>query len=170
MKKIIFSLFIVIFVFLSCEQEDSKQINQNAELTKEITFDRLTSSVIGYEKDGKVQLGVSNEKVMNTFRKFTRVYSQDLTPQSFEVIEIDSKQYLRFHSEGNVVSTIALIKGDNGQYRSGSVVCETVACANNDGCIPEGNHCTKCVPDNADPEGPIRGDCKKTSGGPVIDP
>jgi len=162
MKKIVFGLIVLAFAFVSCEQEDDKQIDQNAELKKEITFDQLTKSTIGFENEGKVQLGVSNNKVMETFKKFVKTNDLDIDPLSFEIISIDQKNYLRFYSEKNQVSTIELFINSNKLIETGSTVCTSIACASGGGCIPYGSYCTECGPHG--PDGP-KADCKRTTTG-----
>lgn len=168
MRKSLFILLLFSFLF-SCENENVKQENSSVvevELARKnlssnstaiYNFDELTDSAIGYDDNGTIKLAVSNEKILETFFWFSKLHSSKLTPKSFEVIEIDGLNYLRFYSENDIVSTIALIKNENDQYITGRTVCETVWCASGGGCIPDGVYCTKCVNDG------VRGDCKRST-------
>ena len=168
MKEYVFILLLFSFLF-SCENEDVKRENSSAveiELARKnlstnslatYSFAELTNSAIGYDDNGTIKLGVPNEKILETFFWFSRLHSSKLTPKSFEIVEIDGLNYLRFYSENDIVSTIALIKNENDQYITGSTVCESVRCASGGGCIPDGLYCTKCEING------IPGDCKRTT-------
>lgn len=159
-----------LFLFLcSCGNEDVKQEGTNAVVSemarknlatnsmKTYNFDELTSSAIGYEKDGKVELGASDYKIMETFVLYSILHDSELKPKSFEIIEIDGLNYLRFHSENDIVSTIALIKNEDDQYITGRTICKTEWCSSSGGCIPKGEYCTKCEKDG------VVGDCERTT-------
>lgn len=160
MKNLII-LILMSLVFTACQTEDNKEEAVSSNLETTFEFKELTNSAIGIEKDGKIELRVSNEKLMSTFTKFTKTHSPDLKPVSFEVLEIDNKSYLRYYSEDNMVSTIALIKGEDNQYRTEGTVCETRACASGGGCVPDGLYCTECTIG-----GGLPGDCKRITTGP----
>lgn len=159
-----------LFLFLfSCGDEDVKQEETNAVVTEmarknlssnstaTYSFDELTNSAIGYDNEGKVELGVTGQKIMETFILYSKFHNSELTPKSFEIIEIDELHYLRFFSEDDIVSTIALVKDENDQYVTGRTICETVRCASGEGCIPDGEYCTKCEINGT------LGDCKRTT-------
>ncbi len=166
MKKVLMLFCAFTLVTFSCEQENSSQNSDEVELNKSISFENLTNSKIGVENKGKVELNVSDEKIMETFRNFVKINELELVPRSFEVVNIDNANYLRFYSDNNQVSTIALLKNENGEFQTGTTVCTSVACASGGGCVPSGVYCTKCLP--LGPDGPS-GDCKRTTT-VVIDP
>lgn len=166
MRKILMLVCAFALVCLSCEQENNTQNTQEFELKKDIKFDELTNSQIGFEKNGEIELVVSDEKIMTTFQNFVFKSRLGLEPQSFEIIKVDNISYLRFYSKNHKASTIALIKEDNNQYRTGSTICTSSACSNCCGCLPEGDYCTECRPYG--PNNPQKGDCVRSSGGPVI--
>ncbi|PHS63477.1 MAG: hypothetical protein COB12_09275 [Flavobacterium sp.] len=156
--KAIKTVFIVLFVLvMSCEKQDSSKI----ELDSNFTFKSLTNNKIGIEKDGKFTLNVINDEVMDAFKKFSLKNGLDLKPLSFKVITIDENNYLRFYNEDDQVSTIVLIKGDNGHYKTGGTVCTSTVCSSGGGCIPNGLYCTPCKPFG--PDGPTSSDCKRVT-------
>lgn len=138
MEKRLNLLFVFLFLF-SCGNEDVKQDGTNAVVTemarknlatnsmKTYNFGELTSSAIGYEKDGKVELGASDHKIMETFVLYSMLHDSELKPKSFEIIKIDELYYLRYFSENDIVSTIALVKDQNDQYITGTTICKTVS-------------------------------------------
>lgn len=161
MRKNIILICVLAFISLSCEQEvNNEKINESLELNKNFSFERLANSPIGIEKNGKIELGVPDEKIMETFKEYAKMHSPDINPKSFEIINLDNAFYLRFYSDKNIVSTIALLKDESNQYMTGGTVCETVACASGGGCVPQGAYCTECRPNG--PDNP-KGDCKRTT-------
>ncbi|MBO3097099.1 hypothetical protein [Gelidibacter pelagius] len=168
MKKHL-TLFLSFLLFFSCGNETLKSEDPNVIATEKAeenftvnarsayNFDELTNTAIGYDNNGVVELGVSKQKVMETFIMFSMLHNEELKPKSFEIITIDDFHYLRFYSEDDIVSTIALIKNDNDQYITGRTVCETKRCADGGGCIPNGDYCTPCVRND------VPGDCKRTT-------
>lgn len=161
MKTIKVLLCLLVLTALSCEKEDNGVDVNTVEFELDSTFKSLTNSKIGFEKDGEIVLGVSNGLIMKEFKKLVTKSGLELKLQSFEVVSIDNNKYLRFYSEGDNVSTIALIKDDNGNYRTGSTVCKSKACASGGGCVPNGLYCTECKWPNGNP-----GDCERiTTGG-----
>lgn len=116
----------------------------------------MTSTAIGYEKQGKVELGVSDQKIMETFVLCSMLHNSELNPKSFEIIKIDELYYLRYFSENDIVSKIALIKHKYDQYIQERRYA-TVRCASGGGCIPDGQYCTECERNG------IPGDCKRTT-------
>lgn len=64
---------------------------------------------------------------------------------------------MRYFSENDIVSTIALIKDENDQYITGRTICKSVWSASGGGCIPDGEYCTKCERDG------VLGDCERTT-------
>ncbi len=158
--KAIKTLFIALaLLILSCDKQDKS----NVDLETNFTFKILTDSKIGVEKDGEFKLNVSNDVIMETFKQFVSVNGLKLQPLSLEVITIDNNKYLRFYNENDKVSTIELIKDENGQYRTGNTVCTSSACSSGGGCIPNGLYCTKCQPQG--PNSPVSGDCKRVTTG-----
>lgn len=159
MKKMMILCCALIFVLISCEQEERILESTNSvTLDKKLNFEKLANSIIGYEKNGSIELGVSEERIIATFKKFAEMHSPDINPQSFRVINIDNEYYLRFYSDGNIVSTIALLKNEDGFYQTGGTVCQSAACASGRGCVPNGQYCTECTRSNGLP-----GDCKRTT-------
>lgn len=145
-------------VFSACQTEDNSKDSNSSELDSTFDFKELTNSNIGIDKNGEIELKVSSSKIMETFINYNRIHNPELKPQSFEVVKLDDAHYLRFHSEHNLVSTIALIKDDANQYITGTTICETTACVSGGGCVPNGQYCTKCVMENGLPD-----DCKRTT-------
>lgn len=47
---------------------------------------------------------------METFVLYSMLHDSELKPKSFEIIKIDELHYLRYFSENDIVSTIALLK------------------------------------------------------------
>src|SRR5690606_7106612 len=99
--------------------------NLSINSTKTFNFDELTNTAIGYDNEGKVELGVTDYKIMETFILYSKLHNSQLNPKSFEIIEIDELHYLRFFSEDDIVSTIALVKDGNDQYITGRTICES---------------------------------------------
>ncbi len=168
MGKYLNLLCLVLFLF-SCGNEDVKleesnvvatemaRKNLSINSTKTFNFDELTNTAIGYDNEGKVELGVTDYKIMETFILYSKLHNSQLNPKSFEIIEIDELHYLRFFSEDDIVSTIALVKDGNDQYITGRTICESKRCASGGGCIPDGQYCTKCEVNT------LPGDCKRTT-------
>lgn len=155
----------LLLTILSCEKDanpidsDSNSISTvNVELDK--AFKNITNNDVGYIQDGKVELGVSDEKILSVFKDFIEESNLEFETKSFEVITIDDKNYLRFYGKNNMASTIALVKGDNDILKTGKTVCTSDYCASCCGCVPDGLYCTECP-----------GDCKRTTtGGDPNDP
>lgn len=166
MRNILMLVWAFALVCLSCEQENNTQNADEFELKKDFKFDELTNSKIGFEKNGEIELVVSDEEIMTTFQNFVFKTRLELEPQSFEIIEVDTISYLRFYSKNHKASTIDLIKGVNNQYSTGSTICTSSACSNCCGCLPDGDYCTECRPYR--PNNPQKGDCVRSSGGPAI--
>ena len=164
MKKIIY-LLLLTFVFTACTNDDSKLENN----IEEFSFKEFTGSKIAYESKGELKLNVSKQQILKTFSNYSKKYGESLEPETFKIIKLDNKNYLRLYSKNSTVSTVALIKDSDNFYKTGSTVCETKACASGGGCIPNGDYCTKCRPEGTPTQAPD-GDCKRTSTGPVIDP
>jgi len=160
MKTIKLLLCVLVLTALSCEKEESDLDSNSAEFELEAAFKSLTNSKIGFEKDGQLVLAVSNDLIIKEFKNFVTKSGLELKPQSFEVISVDNNEYLRFYSEGGEVSTLALLKDRNNQYRSGTTVCTTTNCASGGGCLPNGSYCSKCTPPPGYPN-----DCVRTSTG-----
>ncbi len=166
MKKYFVLLFVLSLFTFSCEQEDRN--SNSMESDSNVNFERLTNSLVGFEKNGKIDLNVSDDNIMKTFKKFAFDSRLELEPESFELIKVDNQSYLRFYSKDHKASTIALIKGDDNQYRTGDTVCTSSACSACCGCLPNGSYCTECRPYG--PNNPQKGDCtRSTGGGPVIE-
>ena len=104
MKTIKILLCMLVLIVMSCEKEDNNLDSNNVEFELEADFKSLTNSNIGFEKDGELALGVSNDLIMKEFKKLVTKSDLKLKPHSFEVISIDNNKYLRFYSEGGVVS------------------------------------------------------------------
>ncbi|QTE21676.1 hypothetical protein [Polaribacter cellanae] len=159
MKKTIY-LLLFSFILVACQTEDNKG---NDSLAK-FEINKLTNSKIAFEDEGKLILNVSDHKILETFKAFNKTMELQLDPERFEIIKVEDKNYLRFFSKNNQVSTIALEKGSDNIYRTGSTVCTSTACASGGGCIPNGNYCTKCRPEGTPPKAPD-GDCRRTTTG-----
>ena len=160
MKTIKILLCVLVLTAMSCEKEDNGVDVNTIEFELDADFKSLTNSKIGFEKDGQLVLGVSNDLIMKEFKNFVTKSDLELKPQSFEVISVDNNEYLRFYSKGGEVSTLALLKDLNNQYRSGTTVCTTQNCASGGGCLPNGSYCSKCTPPPGYPN-----DCVRTSTG-----
>lgn len=144
MNRFMLLLCTLSLAFFACEEEQAVDPSNNSvELTKVIEFNNLTNSTIGFEKDGKVKLQVSDERIMSIFRKFVSMYQVELKPRSFEVLKIGENNYLRFYSDNDQVSTIALLKDENNEFQTGSTICVSKASDTGDGCLPDGLYCTK---------------------------
>ncbi|WP_299216107.1 hypothetical protein [uncultured Dokdonia sp.] len=150
----ILSVFIV--AFLSCDKDDSQLKVDSSNLKLET----ITSVKIGNDIDNNVTLDYSNSDILSTFAIFSIKNKLDLQPQSMEVIDVDSQKYLRIYSKDEKVSTIALIKDENGHYRTGETICTSSQCSSSGGCLPNGQYCTKCIPN---PNSPLKGDCTRTT-------
>ena len=157
MKKVFYLLFSFLFL-LSCKIEESKSIVNSSNFE----FKNLNGSKIAFENGGKLVLNVSSDKILETFRIFNSTLELGLEPQRFEVIKIDNKDYLRFFSKNNKVSTISLVKGEDNNYRTGSTVCTSTAFAIGKGCIPNGDYCIKSRPEGTPSQAPSD-DCKRTT-------
>ncbi|MDG5490735.1 hypothetical protein [Psychroserpens sp. SPM9] len=164
MKSTFSLLAVMVFLLFSCGKEDDSRISTESSVKEELSFKRLTNSKIGYEKDGKVKLDVSDEKIMASFRKYIAIADLEIEPQYCKVITIHSKNYLRFYGKDMQVSTIALIKNSDNEYRTGNTVCTSTACASCCGCLPDGDYCTKCTRYQSLPGGPTN-DCKRSTTG-----
>jgi hypothetical protein len=163
MKKLMY-LLVLSLVFTACQTEDTNSDSNSLTTVKNFEFKTLTGSKIANEKNGKIILNVSNEKVLSTFKNFSKQRGSNLEPESFEIFKFENKNYIRFYSKEGIVSTIALIKDSNNFYSTGLTVCESVACASGGGCIPNGDYCTKFRPEGTPPGSPDR-DCKRTTTG-----
>tara|TARA_R110002051_G_C8500837_1_gene464737 strand:- start:137 stop:643 length:507 start_codon:yes stop_codon:yes gene_type:complete len=163
MKKC-FYLLVLSLVFTSCQTEDTNSDSNSLELKADFEFKTLVGSKIATEKNGKIILNVSDERILETFKKFNTTNNLQLEPKSFKVINVDGNNYIRFYNKNNQVSTISLIKGNDNYYTTGSTVCTSTACASGGGCIPNGDYCTKCRPEGTPPGSPDR-DCTRTTTG-----
>ena len=158
LAKLLF--FALILFSASCKNEEVNFIDTEL---KAPVLKELIGSKIAHQESDKIILDVSDSMIMQSFKKFIEENDLKLNPQSFKVVSIDNKNYLRFYSDNNQVSTIALIKGKDNQYIVGKTVCTSTACASGGGCVPNGLYCTECIPPYANPEGPIRGDCTRVT-------
>lgn len=161
MKKFMY-LLVISLVFTACQTEEIQSDSNSLTNVKNFEFKNLMNSKIAIESDGVIKLNVSNEKVLGTFRNFSKQRGSNLEPESFKIFKFENNNYLRFYSKQGIVSTVALIKDANNFYSTGLTVCESVACASGGGCIPSGDYCTKCRPEGTPPESPDR-DCKRTT-------
>ena len=152
----------MLVVFMSCENEVSKEEVPGLEF--ETTFEKMTGSDIGYLEGNKVKLGVSDETIMKTFKDFSFKSGLNLEPQSFEIIEVNGLNYLRFYSKDHTASTIALLKGNQNKVITGGTVCTSSACSACCGCLPDGEYCTKCERYQPLPGGP-ENDCLRSTAG-----
>ena len=152
MKKFKCLLCLLALFVLSCEKERDSLDSKSIEI--ESDFISITNSVVGYEEDGVVRLGVSDEKIMTNFKEFVKKNKLNLKPQTFSIVKIDNKNYLRFYNEDKRVSTMELIKGENNKVALGETVCTSDYCAHCCGCVPDGDYCTECP-----------GDCSRTTSG-----
>lgn len=161
MKK--FSLIFIVLLFISCTAE----VNENNQMIQKMEFStkNFIGSTIAFEDNkGIVSLGVSKEDLISAFNIYSQKNELGITTKSFEIFNLDSKNYIRFYNDDESVSTIALIKNDMQSkkvattiYSLGSTVCTSTECANCCGCIPNGAYCTRCE---------IRlTDCKRTTTG-----
>ena len=160
MRKFIY-LLLFSFVVFSCESE-TDVVKDNT--MKEFEFETLTNSKIAVQKEGKIALNVSEEKLLSTFKSYSKKYGEGLEPHSVKLIKVDGKDFLRFYSNDDMVSTVALVKGEDNFYTTGTTVCETKKCASGGGCVPSGDYYTKCRPEGTPPGAPD-GDCKRTTTG-----
>jgi len=156
-------ILLIILVITSCQTADND--NQINDSLPDVSFEfkNFSGSSIGIEKDGVIELKVSEESILSNFKEFIKQNKLDLKPEYFKIITIENNNYLRFHNIDNSVSTIELIKDENNIYKTGSTVCTSTSCASGGGCVPSGVYCTKCQPYG--PDSPITGDCERTTTG-----
>lgn len=159
MQKIII-LAISILTIVSCNRDDNSERD-----SIESSFDTFINSTVAVENNGVVELNYGNDKILDVFQKFSNKTKLGLQAESLSVETFNDKNYLRIYSKQNKVSTVALIKDENGQYRTGDTICTSSDCASGGGCLPEGSYCTKCYPEGTQSRGPITGDCTRTSSG-----
>lgn len=157
MKKVIL-FFILIFV-ASCNSED-KEITNTTKSNNHI--ERLNLSTIGTKKGDDIVLNISKDMLLEVFRADSKRNMLEINPVSCKIEKINKKDYLRFYNEDDTVSTIELLVDENGNVTTGSTICTSRACATGGGCVPNGQYCTKCVPDGAGPQHP-GGDCHRTT-------
>lgn len=143
-------------VFTACQTEENKETT-NSELDTIFQFKELTNSFIGTEENGKIKLKVSNHRIIATFNDFNLTLGLNLIATSFDIINEDGNNFIRFYSSKNQVSTLALLKDSNNNYLTGKTICKSTACASGGGCIPDGNYCTPCVR----PSNGLPGDCER---------
>ena len=161
MKKILF-LFSFLFILFSCETEDSNVAEATAKLESKFAY--FTGSVISYEDTNKNTIKVSDDKLMQVFKEFVKENKLNIEPLYHKIETIDGKEYLRFYSKGNYVSTVDLLETNTNQSKTtGKTVCTSVACASGGGCIPNGDYCTVCTPPNVQPGSGLTGDCTRTT-------
>lgn len=152
----LFKLLTVIFVFslFSCNDEEK--------IIQEIPFNAL-----GILEDGKVSLANSEQQVISTLAmEYYPGKIVDFT--SVKALEIDGVYYLRMKNEDGLTATVLLVENKDGFLESGNILCESLACATNDGCIPNpnGTSCSECWYNDGANQQPVKGDCKKITTGP----
>jgi hypothetical protein len=163
MKNSILMVLLVLLSF-SCTNEEGESNNE----IETIEFKTLMNSPVALEMDGKIELAVTKNRAIHTFNQFEGSDPEAMNANDVKVEEIHGKNYLRFYSADGRVATLELIKSENNTFITGNTVCESVACAECCGCVPDGLYCTKCTKYPALPGGPVN-DCKRTTGGPVIE-
>ena len=163
MKKS-FYLLSLLFIIFSCENSETS--NESAALKLDSDFTKLTGSVLSFTEQG-VEVTVSDSKLMSTFKNFVIQNDLDSEPLYHKIVSIDGKNYLRFYSKDNYVSTIDLIETNSETGKKiielGSTVCTSEACASGGGCVPNGDYCTACIPPNTQPGSGITGECKRST-------
>lgn len=173
-KQSIMLLLLVSFTFgvfvSSCSSdENSNEYNvgdKNFLTTEnvELNFVSVLNNKIGHREGNNIVLDVSFERVIATFKKESDLEGLNLEVLYFNVEKIDGKDYLRFHCDNNIVSTIELFSDEYGKVTTGSTKCTSSSCATGGGCIPDGSYCTKCMPEGVGPKHP-GGDCLRTTTG-----
>lgn len=162
MKRINILFFcLIVIISMSCENENNSNVVNNYEF--EDTFKSIIGSKIGIFDNGKINLKVPDEKILKSFNDFNLKYDINKNYSSLEVFTVNDKNYIRFFSDDNYVSTVALLLDDNNTVITGNTVCTSEACATGGGCIPNGDYCTPCKPQGDD--SPAVGDCKRTTTG-----
>lgn len=110
------------------------------------------SQAIGKVENGQAVLTANQTELLQKWNAILENKSQikaDLT--SLSIQQIDDKYYLVAQGE-EYKSTLLLNAQSNGTLQAGKITCTTKSCAHNDGCIPQGDHCTACT-----------GDCSKST-------
>jgi len=148
-------LFSLVFISSCNSDETNKRNDVSAK-----AFNELMGNEIGTLNKGEVLLDISNEKLLSLYN-FQKL-DENIKSERFEVVKFDSKNYIRFYNNDKSVSTIALIENkSNKKIILGQTECTSVQCATGGGCLPNGDYCTKCVPEGAQPGSGITGDCKR---------
>jgi hypothetical protein len=164
MKKSIVLVVAVLFC-LGCSNESSDTDNT----IETIEFKTLMHSPVAIEKDGEVRLAVQKREALSTFNQFALSRQLDYKAEDVKIVKVHGKNYLRFYGDNGMVSTLELIKSENNTFITGGTSCESTACADCCGCVPDGLYCTKCTRYDPLPGGPVN-DCKRiTSSPPVIE-
>lgn len=162
MRKL-FCIFLLFISFISCQTEDRNQEILESKTISNFDFKTFIDSPIAINGNGILRLNVTEDNILNVFKEYINNYKLNLKPESFKIVTIENKKYLRFYNSDNSVSTIELIQDKDNIYKTGSTVCTSTSCASGGGCVPEGVYCTKCQPYG--PDSPITGDCVRTTSG-----
>ena len=156
-------MVLLVLLSFSCTNEEGESNNE----IETIEFKTLMNSPVALEMDGKIELAVTKNRAIHTFNQFKGSDPEAMKAEDVKIVEIHGKDYLRFYSSEGKVATLELIKSENNSFITGSTVCESVACANCCGCVPDGLYCTKCTRYDPLPGGP-QNDCKRTTSSPPV--
>lgn len=161
-------LFIVLTVFtFSCttnSNKDNKNANKVNSYDNETQFTQLTNSEIGLIVNKKIQINVTEKNIKAAYTNYVNRYftKENLSMINYSIKEIDGFHYLRFNNEDGSVISLGLYRLDNSlKLFTGKITCKTSDYSNNDGCVPEGKHCTNCTKEVAGEE--VEGDCSKVA-------
>ena len=171
MKKILL-LFGILIISLSCESDETNS-DDSQMFTRNIELKSMMKAQVGkIDNKGIIHLTATDASIRQQAQMFLRKSDENANLTEYHVESIDDKEYLRWSGDNGRVATVALIiNPQNGDVSLGETVCESNACSDGGGCVPNGLYCTSCIPNPALPN--YKGDCKRTTTGgqdPSIDP
>ena len=152
-RLVTFTLVLTSILCISC--------NGNDEIPNELSSVDFSSkgfvgTKVAYKNEKSVKLEISNDELINSFNTYSSKYGLNKRGESFEMLEIEGKYYIRFTNTDDSVSTVALLN-HSSKFRNqnnkignfnimyiGETVCTTEACSACCGCIPDGSYCTNC--------------------------
>lgn len=153
MKNTIF-LFIIIICFSCSNNYDSQN---ETTISKAFSTEKFVGNTVAYKNNDTVKLGVSEAKLIESFNNYNDEFELNSKAISLELIEIETKHYIRFYNDDKSVSTVALLKSDSNKLVFGGTICKTTSCSSCCGCVPNGDYCTKCEYNTSD--------CSRTTSG-----
>lgn len=144
---------------ISCGTVSTDQTPTESEIAEMSDF---TYTKIAIEENGVTKLLVTENSVLKSAKRFSKLIGQDTNPQSLIIETIGEKKYLRIINDDKTVSTVELMLDESNIYTTGGTICRSNFNSSGGGCIPEGLYCTPLTPG----KNGTTGGCERTTTAP----